>query len=67
MIMVNMKKLVKRKDIPSLTGFRAIAALLVAFSHFSIPPIFGSATKNIAYKGYSGVTAFFILSGFVLA
>ena len=56
----------KPKMINSLSGFRVIACLLVAFSHFEIPTSVNSSISKIAFKGYSGVTAFIILSGFVL-
>ncbi len=54
------------KVLPSLTGFRAIAAALVGFSHFGPPLLLGTDAVRILSRGYSGVTAFFILSGFVL-
>jgi peptidoglycan/LPS O-acetylase OafA/YrhL len=56
----------KPKFITNLSGFRAIAAILIAFSHFGTPFSENSKIAAIAYRGYSGVTAFLILSGFVL-
>ncbi|MFD9432710.1 acyltransferase family protein [Streptomyces sp. NPDC060002] len=49
----------------SLTGLRWIAALAVFFSHVStLLPLPG--TKTVFVLGSSGVTFFFVLSGFVL-
>ncbi|WP_197282308.1 acyltransferase family protein [Pseudomonas lini] len=55
----------KSGAIPALTGLRFIAALMVFFSHY---PIHGSEgwLKTFQLSGYSGVTFFFILSGFML-
>lgn len=50
-----------RRDLPSLTSLRALAALLV-FAYHLESAFFG----NAAQFGYSGVAFFFVLSGFVL-
>ncbi len=52
-------------SIPALTGIRFFAALMVFFSHY---PIVGSGEllKRFQVAGYSGVTFFFILSGFII-
>jgi peptidoglycan/LPS O-acetylase OafA/YrhL len=51
----------------ALTGIRILAALAVYASHVGAPH--GSPTwlANFFASGYSGVTLFFVLSGFVLA
>lgn len=56
-----------RDRLPSLTGLRFWAALLVVLYHLTrqvggLPPI-----SALVYFGRSGVTFFFLLSGFVLA
>lgn len=55
----------RNSSIPSLTGVRFFAALMVFFSHY---PIVGSSTSFRSFQdaGYSGVTFFFILSGFII-
>src|SRR5262245_22242535 len=45
-----------RSHIPALDGFRAIAVLLVIFYHFGFEKV----------PGGSGVTMFFVLSGFLI-
>jgi peptidoglycan/LPS O-acetylase OafA/YrhL len=52
-------------SIPALTGIRFFAALMVFFSHY---PIVGSGEllRRFQDAGYSGVTFFFILSGFII-
>ena len=52
--------------IPALTGMRFIAALMVFVSHYNIPGLRGNFLRFVN-SGYSGVTFFFVLSGFVLA
>jgi peptidoglycan/LPS O-acetylase OafA/YrhL len=56
---------------PALTGVRAIAAYLVYLYHFN--PFFGhdespvsNALKNIFAEFHTGVTIFFVLSGFLI-
>ena len=56
----------KSRTIPSLTGLRFIAALMVFFSHFQTPGIYPSLSL-IQQSGYVGVTFFFVLSGFIIA
>ncbi|MHC8328119.1 acyltransferase family protein [Pseudomonas sp. LB1P83] len=51
--------------IPALTGLRFAAALMVFFSHYNIPGLEGWALR-IQGSGYSGVTFFFVLSGFII-
>ncbi|QDQ83137.1 acyltransferase family protein [Paraburkholderia megapolitana] len=52
------------KNLPSLTGGRGVAALLVAVHHGCLT--WGGALVPIGNVGWLGVTYFFILSGFVL-
>jgi peptidoglycan/LPS O-acetylase OafA/YrhL len=52
--------------IPALTGLRFAAALMVFFSHYNIPGLNGWALR-VQGSGYSGVTFFFVLSGFIIA
>jgi peptidoglycan/LPS O-acetylase OafA/YrhL len=55
------------RRLPALTGLRMVAALAVYMNHIGAPegsPAFLSAFMS---SGYSGVTIFFVLSGFVLA
>lgn len=54
-----------RKNIPALTGLRWIAALLVILRHN--PPSPDSRLYPVFSNGHSGVTLFFVLSGFVLS
>jgi peptidoglycan/LPS O-acetylase OafA/YrhL len=58
-----------RKQLPSLTGLRGIAALWVVLYHYAIqyfPAIQPGASAHIIEKGYLAVDLFFLLSGFVL-
>jgi peptidoglycan/LPS O-acetylase OafA/YrhL len=62
-----------KRQIPALTGLRFFLALWVLTYH-QAPPIktilqgpLLEATSSILHTGYSAVTAFFVLSGFVLA
>ncbi|AEW98179.1 acyltransferase 3 [Streptantibioticus cattleyicolor NRRL 8057 = DSM 46488] len=73
----------RRPPLPSLTGLRFFAALLVFFFHSSlsnspIPPnaainpfadhgLAGAVETLFSKSGYVGVSFFFVLSGFVLA
>jgi peptidoglycan/LPS O-acetylase OafA/YrhL len=58
------------KYIKSLDGIRAIAALLVLIFHFSQYAIFtsdwGKWIQKIGYLGQTGVSLFFVLSGFLI-
>lgn len=56
----------KSGAIPALTGLRFVAALMVFFSHYPVQLSEGWF-KTFQLSGYSGVTFFFILSGFMLA
>lgn len=57
----------QRKNIKSLTGFRAIAAYFVFFSHFTFyPSTIGQTLSGMLKQGYIGVTLFFVLSGFLI-
>ncbi|WP_424889252.1 acyltransferase family protein [Streptomyces sp. XH2] len=58
--------------LPSLTGLRFVAALLVFFFHLSVEKLYDDGTNPVLSKifnpaGGVGVSFFFILSGFVLA
>lgn len=50
----------------TLSGFRYVAAMLILFSHYRTPEAWGDNAERILGRGYSAVTAFFILSGVVL-
>lgn len=51
----------------ALTGFRALAAFLVFFSHFPIPPKrFGQFFSDFCSELYISLSFFFILSGFLI-
>ncbi len=53
--------------LPALTGLRIFAALAVYASHIGPPASSPLAMQSFFEAGYSGVTVFFVLSGFVLA
>lgn len=53
-----------RKEIRPLTGFRGVAALIVATYHFMLSTSGGSPI--VLSGGYLAVDAFFVLSGYVL-
>ena len=55
------------RRLPALTGLRIFAALAVYFSHVGPPHGSPELLANFMNSGYSGVTIFFVLSGFVLA
>ena len=63
-----MKQISGNSQINSLTGFRWLAALLVFISHFAPPLSFFQSGPPSAFiaNGHIGVTAFFVLSGFIL-
>lgn len=50
----------------ALTGFRFLAALVVVLSHLGGPPGAPEPLRAFFASGYSGVTFFFVLSGFVI-
>ncbi len=52
-------------EIPSLTGLRVLAALMVFFHHYN-PFSKASFFYLLVHEGYVGVTVFFVLSGFVI-
>lgn len=53
--------------LPALTGVRILAALAVYASHVGPPAGAPEFLNAFFISGYSGVTLFFVLSGFVLA
>jgi peptidoglycan/LPS O-acetylase OafA/YrhL len=57
----------RARRIDSLTGLRILPALFVLLSHVGAPPSPSPRVKAFFTAGYSGVTFFFVLSGFVLA
>jgi peptidoglycan/LPS O-acetylase OafA/YrhL len=64
--MTEVTAVAETRDLRSLTGLRAPAALLVFLTHttdFAAPHIPG---WRVTYLGYVGVTLFFVLSGVVL-
>ena len=56
----------KKERLPALTGLRAFAAMNIVFFHFSNPKWFGPFAP-IVDNGYTSVSFFLLLSGFVLA
>jgi peptidoglycan/LPS O-acetylase OafA/YrhL len=56
----------RKEKLPALTGLRAFAALNIVFFHFSNPKWFGPFAP-IVDNGYTSVSFFLLLSGFVLA
>lgn len=52
---------------PALTGLRILAALAVYASHVGAPHNSPQLLTTFMSSGYSGVTIFFVLSGFVLS
>jgi peptidoglycan/LPS O-acetylase OafA/YrhL len=55
------------RRLPSLTGLRIFAALAVYLSHIGPPHSSPEALSSFFAAGHSGVTLFFVLSGFVLS
>jgi peptidoglycan/LPS O-acetylase OafA/YrhL len=55
------------RRLPSLTGLRIFAAVAVYLSHIGAPHDSGKTLTTFLGAGYSGVTLFFVLSGFVLS
>ncbi len=62
------QKQVKRKKdrLPALSGLRMLAALNIVFFHFSNPKWFGPFAP-LVNQGYTSVSFFLLLSGFILA
>lgn len=56
----------RKEQLPALDSLRFLAALDIVFFHFSNPQWFGSFTP-IVNSGYTAVSFFFLLSGFILA
>lgn len=58
-----------RPQLPALTGLRFVAAALVVLFHARgmLPSLRDNPALDILGSGYSGVSLFFVLSGFVLA
>jgi peptidoglycan/LPS O-acetylase OafA/YrhL len=56
----------KKPLLPALTGLRCFAALNIVFFHFSNPQWFG-VFAPIVDNGYTSVSFFILLSGFILA
>lgn len=57
-----------RPELEPLTGLRFFAAMHVVIFHYGRPWLSGAATPlwNLANTGYTAVSLFFVLSGFVL-
>lgn len=56
----------KKGRLPALTGLRAFAALNIVFFHFSNPKWFGPFAP-IVDNGYTSVSFFLLMSGYILA
>jgi peptidoglycan/LPS O-acetylase OafA/YrhL len=56
----------KKAQLPALSGLRAFAALNIVFYHFSNPKWFGPFAP-IVDNGYTSVSFFLLMSGFILA
>jgi peptidoglycan/LPS O-acetylase OafA/YrhL len=54
------------KRIDSLDLLRGIAALAVAWFHFTGPHLESESVYNLSQYGYLGVTVFFVISGFII-
>lgn len=54
-------------EIPALTGIRAFASFWVLLMHLYSPLLKNTLLFPFASAGFSGVTLFFILSGFILS
>jgi peptidoglycan/LPS O-acetylase OafA/YrhL len=65
MMTINGLEYQKKPEIPSLTGLRFIAALLVCSAHV-IPYIIPGLDPVFSRLSASGMTLFFVLSGFVI-
>lgn len=55
-----------RPHLPALTSVRFLAALYVLVVHFGRHLFNGTPLADFAYMGSSGVSMFFVLSGFIL-
>jgi peptidoglycan/LPS O-acetylase OafA/YrhL len=56
-----------KKQLPELTGIRAILAYTIFFNHFQIPERYtGSFFQPVFNELYIGVSFFFVLSGFLI-
>ena len=56
----------KKEHLPALSGLRAFSAMNIVFYHFCDPKWFGPLSP-IVENGYTSVSFFLLLSGFVLA
>lgn len=56
----------KKEHLPALSGLRAFSAMNIVFYHFCNPKWFGPLSP-IVENGYTSVSFFLMLSGFVLA
>jgi peptidoglycan/LPS O-acetylase OafA/YrhL len=63
--MSNITPIIKRPQLPALTGVRFLAAFAIVAHHFSNPK--NTFAKAAVDHGLIGVSLFFILSGFILA
>ena len=55
----------QERYVPALTGLRAIAAYLVFLHHYNPAPP-DTFAKRLFAQGYTGVSVFFVLSGFLI-
>src|SRR5579859_274009 len=67
------RAITQKNAIPVLDGVRAIACLSVISYHvhylvksYNVPAVMGGITYSLVMSGWSGVTLFFVLSGFLL-
>ncbi len=63
---VEATKIAKKSRLPALSGLRAFAALNIVFYHYSNPKWFGPFAP-IVDNGYTSVSFFLLMSGFILA
>lgn len=56
----------KKERLPALSGLRILAAMNIVFFHFSNPKWFGPFAPIVA-QGYTSVSFFLLMSGFILA
>lgn len=58
---------IRRPALPSLTGLRFFAAMMVVFFHVWLPTkVLARSVADLASLGYLGVSLFFVLSGYIL-